>query len=387
VLAFHRTLPGYRPTPLVRLTGLAGHLGVADVRIKDESGRFGLNAFKALGASYAMARTLAARIGYAAEGMRWEMLRHRTHRDTLSQLTWITATEGNHGRAVAWFAGLLGCRAVVLMPAGASSRRIQSVRRLGAEVVVCKGNYDNAVRQARQTAASRNWLLVQDTARTAGEDIPLAVMQGYLTMLQETFFQAKTFRPTHVFLQCGVGSLAAACQAYLVEKFGTRRPRVVVVEPLQAACYYLSIERGNGHTHRATGTLETVMAGLACGEANCLAWPILREFAAAFAACSDTVAMDGMDLLAHPQAGDAALVSGESGAVTAGLLRYLMQAEAAVDLRHRLGLNRHAAVLLLSTEGATDPVRYRRIVGVAPQNVHRLGRSSEFPSADRNANS
>ena len=359
---FQRTLPAFQPTPLVELPRLARHLGVAGIRIKDESHRCGLNSFKILGASYALAFDLAHRLELPNANVSFAEFQSPRVSRRVREFTCITATDGNHGKAVAWAARQLGCRAVILMPRGTATARLESIRNLGAEARVIEGNYDDAVRLAAEEARCNGWLLIQDTAWTGYEEIPLRVMQGYLTMFDEALEQAGPEMPTHMFIQCGVGSLAGSLQGYLVEKYGQRRPLLTVVEPTRAACYYQSIQAGDGKPHRVGGNLDTMMAGLACGDPSIIAWELLRDYADGFAACPDAVAATGMRALGNPLAGDDRVISGESGAVTLGLVVSLLTRPELEPLKKELNINSDSRILLFSTEGDTDPAMYRRIV-------------------------
>jgi diaminopropionate ammonia-lyase len=360
VLHFHESLPGYRPTPLVALPGLARRLGVADIRIKDESARFDLKAFKVLGASYAIARAVAERAGVDPAGATFERIASAAA--GLGGLTFVTATDGNHGRAVAWTAKKLGCRAVVYLPAGASRHRLEAIRQLGAEAHLVDGNFDAAVRFAARSARLNGWELMQDTAWPGYEKTPLAVMRGYTTLLSEAYRQLAGDRPTHLFVQAGVGSLAAAMMAFVCRHHRPPRPLFVVVEPAAAACFHRSAAIGDGKPHPVAGALDTLMAGLACGEPSRLAWPILSKNADGFAVCPDQVAVEGMRLLAAPAPGDPPVVSGESGAVTAGLVAALLENPSLGETARHMGLGADSRVLLLSTEGDTDPRLYRRLL-------------------------
>ncbi len=362
VRKFHQTLPGFQPTPLAKLDELAASLGIAAIWIKDESLRCGLNAFKVLGAAFALCHALARRFDRSPEDLTFADFQSREFRQRLNDITCISATDGNHGRAVAWAARQLGCRAVIYMPQGTAAARLESIKRLDADVRIIAGNYDDAVKQASRHAAEKGWLLIQDTAGTGNAEIPIRVMQGYLTMFDEAFEQLDGQVPTHVFIQCGVGSLAGSLQAYLVERFGDERPLVTVVEPIRAACYYESMLAGDGRPHKVEGDLDTIMAGLACGEPNPLSWDILRDFADAFVACPDAVTVTGMRVLGNPLGGDARVVSGESGAVTLGLLLCLLEKPELDGLKKALKIGPGSSVLLFSTEGDTDPEMYRKIV-------------------------
>ena len=362
VRRFHRTLPGFKATPLAKLDNLARRLDVASISVKDESRRCGLNAFKILGASYALSAHLAHILEFPPGDLSFTEFQTPERKQCTKDFTCITATDGNHGRAVAWAAGQLGCRSVVLMPAGTTTARLESIRDLGADARIIDGNYDDAVELAAEQAQRENWLLIQDTAWADYTETPLRVMQGYLTMFDEAFEQLGSEAPTHVFIQCGVGSLAGSLQGYLVEKYGERRPLLAVVEPTFAACYYQSIKTGDGKPHRVDGHLDTIMAGLACGAPSSISWEILRDYADVFAACPDEVAARGMRILGNPLTGDDRVVSGESGAVTLGLLVNLLEQPELEPLKNDLSIDSDSRILLFSTEGDTDPEMYRQIV-------------------------
>ena len=362
VREFHSGIPGYQPTPLVALPRLAEYLGIGDIWVKDESYRFGLNAFKVLGASFALCRSLEAKLHCGRIEVGAADRQQPSLRKQLSAITCVTATDGNHGRAVAWGAEQIGCRAVVLMPAGSSPVRLENIRRHGADASMIDGNYDDAVRLAADMADRNGWLLVQDTARPDYVQIPEQIMQGYLTMFDEAFEQIGDIAPTHVFIQCGVGSLAASLQSFLVERYGADRPLLICVEPTRAACFYRSVTAGDGRAHVVTGRLDTIMAGLACGEPSSLAWNILRDYGDLFVVCPDRVTVRGMRVLGSPLPGDRQIISGESGAVTLGLLYETATDTANRPLREHLHLNRSSRILLFSTEGDTDPQMYRSIL-------------------------
>jgi diaminopropionate ammonia-lyase len=367
---FHRTIPGYHPTPLVALDDLAAELGVARVWVKDESKRWGLNAFKVLGASYSLACALADRLRLEKEELDTDgfgLLMSPEIRERIEDegITVVTATDGNHGRGVAWAARELGCDAVVVMPRGTAPARFDAIGALGADVSIIEGSYDEAVALAASEAKAHGWLLVQDTAWPGYEEIPRRIMQGYLTILDESLEQLRGEIPTHVLIPCGVGSLAAAMTAQFHELLGTTRPVVAVVEPVEAACCYQSMAARSDTPIRLEGDLDTIMAGLACGTPSTIAWRILRDYADAFVACEDDVARRGMRLLASPHGSDTAIVSGESGAVTAGLLACLLGECARTehaDVVRALALDSHSRVLLVSTEGDTDPASYAAIM-------------------------
>ncbi len=359
---FHRGISGYQPTPLVALPRLAEYLGIGSIWVKDESHRFGLNAFKVLGASFALCRSLEAKLQCGRIALGATDRQQSSLRKQLSAITCVTATDGNHGRAVAWGAEQIGCRAVVFMPAGSSPVRLENIRRHGADASMIDGNYDDAVRLAAELAERNDWLLVQDTARPDYTQIPEQIMQGYLTMFDEALEQIGDLDPTHVFIQCGVGSLAASLQAFLVERYGADHPMLICVEPTRAACFYRSVAAGDGRARVVTGRLDTIMAGLACGEPSSLAWNILRDYGDLFVVCPDRITVRGMRMLGSPLPGDRQIISGESGAVTLGLLYETATDTANRVLREHLHLNHSSRILLFSTEGDTDPQMYRSIV-------------------------
>lgn len=370
---FHVTLPKYAPTPLRALPNLARRLGVGGLLVKDEAPRFGLSAFKGLGSAWALARVLGQRLHIPAGRLCLECLRTAEARECLGELTFVTATDGNHGRGLAWAARLLGHAAQVFMPAGASGDRVKAIRAQGAHCVVTDLPYDDTVRHAAAHARRTGGILVQDTAWEGYEEIPAWIMEGYGTLALETLEQMAALEergaplwPTHVFLQAGVGSFAAAmigCFSQGLRERGLPLPRFVSMEPQAADCVCRSLAAGA--PRRTPGSLETLMAGLSCGEVSRLAWPVLCHGLAAACACPDDTARRGMRLLALPEGDDPAVISGESGAVGAGLLEWLTES-GGTPARTALGLGPGARVLLISTEGATDPAVWRRIVGKMP---------------------
>lgn len=357
--AFHHTLPDYAPTPLVRLPGLARALGVGEVLVKDESHRFGLNAFKGLGGIYALARAAGEVLGLAGP-LTWESLQTPAARQALAGVEFVTATDGNHGRGVAWAARRLGCRAHVYLPAGSVPARAQAILDAGAvEAEILPLSYDDTVAHAARLAREKGWRLIQDTSWPGYEDVPAWIVQGYTTMAREAAEQLEELglaRPTHVFLQAGVGAMAGGVLGYLAARYGEAAPDFLIAEPEDIPCIYASAQAGQ--PRRVEGQAGTIMAGLNCGTPCSLTWPVLRDLARWYAACPDAVAEEGMRLLGRPHPGDPAVVSGESGAVTAGLLARLAQS----PLRHDLGLGEDSVVLLFSTEGDTDPEHYRQVL-------------------------
>lgn len=363
---FHKTIPGYAPTPLVSLDHLARKLGVTQVLVKDESKRFGLNAFKALGGSYAMARCLGQRLGWPEEKLTFEALMAPEVREKLGELTFVTATDGNHGLGVAWAARQLGHKSVVYMPKGSAQERLDNIRAQGAQAEITDLNYDDAVRLANRMGQEHGWILVQDTAWPGYEEIPAWIMEGYTTIAWELFQQLEDLggrMPTHLFLQAGVGSFAGAMLGSFAARMGKDCPITCIVEPDRADCLYRSARAADGQLHPVTGEMNSMMAGLCCGEPCTISWEIIRPGAAAFLSCSDEYSAMGMRLLGRPEPGDPAVVSGESGAVGVGALSAILHEDKLEDLRWSLGLNESSRVLCVSTEGDTDRTNYQKIVG------------------------
>jgi diaminopropionate ammonia-lyase len=358
--------PGYRKTPLVELTGLADRLSIADIFYKDEAGRFGLGSFKALGGAYAVLRVLQRVLEKAgvtvSGGAALASGRFSAH---TRPVTVTCATDGNHGRSVAWGARTFGCRCVIFVHAGVSRARCDAIAAYGAEVRTVDGNYDDAVRFAAGEAARLGWHVVADTSSDGSEDAPRHVMQGYALIADEVCAQLPDgVLPTHVFVQGGVGGLAAATCAYFWERFGARAPRLIVCEPERANCLQLSAI--SGRPVPARGPLDTIMAGLACGEVSILAWQILKDGADAFVSIDDAAAAETMRMLARPPFGDPPVVAGESA--VAGLASLILACGDAA-LRSTLELDAESIVLVIGTEGATDPAAYRQIVGIDFEQV------------------
>lgn len=365
-LSFHRTVPGYAPTPLRSLPGLAEKLGVRGFWVKDESSRFGLNAFKGLGGSFCVAKLLSERLG-AASVLPFPELKAALDCGQIPAQPLITATDGNHGRGIAWIAGLLGLPATVLMPAGSSPERLENIRSLSAFARITDLNYDDTVRLAAKTAEKTGALLVQDTAWPGYERIPDLIMQGYTTMGLEIAEELpEEARPTHVFFQAGVGAMAGAMTGFFASLYGSAKPVITVVEPRAADCVFRTAKAADGELHAVRGALSTLMAGLACGEPCTIGWRELEARAEHFLSITDSVALLGMRQLAKPLAGDPRIVSGESGAAGAGAAIALLSSPELEPVRKALGLGRDAVLLCLSTEGATDRKSFQAITGQTP---------------------
>lgn len=363
VYDFHKTLPNYKPTPLVDLENLAKYYGVKKVWLKDESKRFGLNAFKVLGGSYAMGKYLSERLNRPMAELPFNVLVSEEIKNQLGEITFVTATDGNHGRGIAWMANKLKQRSIVYMPKGSAIMRLENIRKEGAEATITELNYDDAVRLANDKALSTGGVMVQDTAWDGYEEIPLWIMQGYTTIINEIIEQLDGDKPTHVFLQAGVGSFAGAIQGYLAHLYGEDRPITVICEPHGANCIYKSMEANDGNPHNVTGDLKTIMAGLACGEPNTISWKILRDNSDFSVSCEDSISARGMRVLSSPLGNDKRVISGESGSVGLGLFTVLSDnKEEYKEFLNELKLDENSKVLCISTEGDTDLEGYKNVV-------------------------
>ena len=360
---FHKSFPQYDVTPLVSLKELADELGVGGIYVKDESYRFGLNSFKALGCTFALAGYIAQRLGIPVWELDYDTLPKAAAK--LGEFTFFAATDGNHGRAVAWAARELGQKAIIFMNKGCPEVRLEHIKREGAQASISDLNYDDTIRYVTELAAKTpNSVIVQDTAWEGYEDIPGWIMQGYAVMVLEACRQLKEIKeePTHLLIQAGVGAFAGAAQGYVSNLYGDKDPVSFVVEPKAADCYYRSAERGDGKPVNVDGDMKTIMAGLACGEPSLLSWDILKNKSDFFVTIEDRHAAKAMRVLGAPKQGDPRVISGESGASSMGFLLELLTGESLAELREAAGINKESRFLLFSTEGDTDPFNYRDIV-------------------------
>ena len=352
---------GYQPTPLHRLDGLAGTLGIETLWLKDESGRFGLGSFKALGGAYAVVHLLRERLG---EDLSIADVAAGRAAARVSDMTVCCATDGNHGLAVAWGARRAGAKCTVFLPGPVSEGRERAIAAQGADIVRIAGSYDEAVEACAEDSDARGWLLVSDTSHAGGDEAPSRVMHGYCMLVDEIRDALSGAVPTHLFVQAGVGGLAAAVIGAFRQDLISDSPKGVVVEPTTADCLYQSAVAGRPSP--ASGDLDTVMACLAAAEVSPLAWQVLARGAFAFMALDDDGATDAMRFAAAPAAGDPPLVLGESGAASLG---GLMAVAGDAEARDALGLGEASRILVIGSEGATDPDIYRRIVGRDPAAV------------------
>ena len=360
-IQYHKSFAIYEKTPLVNLKNLAQKCNVNAVYLKDESYRFGLNAFKVLGASYAIANYIAQKTGQDISELSAEKIASKEMKNNIGEITFVTATDGNHGRGLAWTAKQLGQKAVVYMPKGSSKERLHNIIAQGAEAEITNKNYDDAVRLAQQKAVENGWGMVQDTAWEDYEDIPKWIMQGYTTMGYEIMEQLEQ-KPTHIFLQAGVGSMAGAMTGFFANIYKEQKPIIVVVEPTKADCLFQTAKANDGTLHCVKGDMNTIMAGLACGEPCSIGWNVLKKYADAFVRCPEYVAADGMRILAAPMKEDTAVVSGESGAVGIGCMANILQYKELETIKKALKLDENSIILCISTEGDTDVQNYKNIV-------------------------
>jgi diaminopropionate ammonia-lyase len=357
--------PGYTPTPLILLNGLAQKANVERIYYKNEGTRFGLGSFKALGGAYAVSQLLRREIARikAITMPSVAQLFDGTHSDVVSKVTVSCATDGNHGRSVAWGARMFGCNCVILIHSNVSEGRKNAIEAYGATVIRTKGNYDDSVREAHRLAASKGWFIVSDTSYSGYTEVPKDVMQGYELMAAEACDQMHV-PPTHIFLQTGVGGMAAAVAAYTKRRYGKNRPIIILADPDKSACWLESVR--NGKPTSVHGELDTLMAGLACGEISILAWDILRQNADAVMSVTDDDAVLMMRALANPSTDDPPIVAGESA--VAGLAASIAAANHE-HARSELLLDSHSSILVFGTESDTDPDLYAQLIGLNTDEV------------------
>ncbi len=361
---FHQSLPGYWPTSLIRLPALAEKFGIKDILIKDESSRMNLKAFKVLGASYAIYRLLKQKYEQKT-GVKFSINQffEKETKTVIGEITFCTATDGNHGRAVAWTAKQLGQKAVIYMPADSVKARIENIQNENGKVVLVDGSYDLAVKQAALDAEQNGWTVISDTSYQGYENIPKDIMAGYLTIFDEIndalapdYLNKNDF----VIVQCGVGALAAAAGVYY-NGFRGEKPTLICVEPIEADCMLESILRGDGSIRSSQGSLETIMVGLNCGTPSSVAFPIIQDSFGLFLAIEDNYCEKAMRIFYNPIKNDSRIIAGESGAAGLAGLLVIMSPEYQ-GLREKLQLNENSRVLLINTEGDTDPAGFEKII-------------------------
>lgn len=362
MLNFHRSLKGYETTKIISLGKISQNLGLKDIIVKDESTRFGIKAFKALGASYAIFRVLKKRweSEFGTE-FSFSIFKEKNKLKKLGKMTFCAASDGNHGKAVAWTAGITGQSAVIYMPGDTVRSRIDNIKNEGSDVVLVEGTYDDCVRKISEDALRHGWIEISDTAYQGYTEIPSWVLNGYSTIFRELETQLGTLdmlKTDLLILQAGVGAFAASGASYLSQRFGKKRPKIVIAEPLEAACFLESVKYGKGEAVPARGKMETIMAGLNCGVPSIVAWPILRDSSDLFISIHDKYAEQAMREYASER-----IISGESGASGLAALIALMKDRNLAGPKNEMGLGPDSRVIVINTEGDTDPVNYKKIVG------------------------
>jgi diaminopropionate ammonia-lyase len=355
---FHAQLEEYSITPLQNLNSLSAKLGLNAVWVKDESYRFGLNAYKALGGSFAIARFLQQHNGL--KDLEFNLL-HASNFPDSKDLIFATMTDGNHGLGVAYIASKLGCRSEIYVPKQMVPARIEAIKKAGGRVTVFEGGYDDAARQIAKDAEKYGWQVISDTAWEGYTQIPEWIIEGYSTLFDEAMDHLEAKIPTHIFIQAGVGSLASSLIQYFRTFYGNEKIRIIITEADHADCFYQSAKINDGKPHNYQGKVDTMMAGLACAEPNPIAWPILRDGADFMLSCPDDIAAIGMRKYYYPEKNDPRIISGESGAVTLGALYEICTNTKYAAIRSALELDSDSRVLLVNTEGDTDPVNFKKI--------------------------
>lgn len=360
---FHKSIPQYEKSSLHQLTGLSKDMSLGALYVKDESARFSLNAFKGLGASYAMASYFARKLNMDLTATTFNELLDRVNK--YPPETFTTATEGNHGKGVAWTAKIFNQNCKVFLPKGAASTRVDAVTDLGAEAKVTDINYDDTVQYAADQSSGNGWILLQDTAWEGYEEVPADIMMGYITIISEITEQLESEsldQLTHVILQAGVGSFAGAVSAAIYNVTQGNPPKIIVVEPSEADCMFRSASGELGEPLRIYGEMNTMMAGLSCGEPSPIGWNILKSTVDYFISCEDVISAEGMRRLGKPAENDVKIVSGASGALPAGFLHEVMTNDSYADLKEKLKLGSNSTVLVINTEGNTDLDNYQRVM-------------------------
>jgi diaminopropionate ammonia-lyase len=356
---YHESFSQYHQTALVSLEALAKEIGVGKLYVKDESTRFGLNAFKVLGAAYAIGKALAKELKTDIQELPFEVLRERV-KEELGGIKLAATTDGNHGRGVAWMGKELGLETIIYMPKGTTPNRLKHITDLGAKGSITQMNYDDTVRWVANEAKKEGWLVIQDTAWEGYEDVPVWIMQGYSTIAKEVIEALGEEVPTHIFLQAGVGAFAGVMAEVFYDYYKEACPQIVLVEAEVAACFYASAKKGEEVT--CIGELNTIMAGLACGEANPIGYKVLTKLVDTFISAPDWTSANGMRIMANPLAKDSKIISGESGAVSVGVIESILTRPEYEQMKRDLGLDEKSIVLAFSTEGDTDQTVYRDIV-------------------------
>ncbi len=363
ILNFHHSINGYKPTPLYSLKSLSGKFGIKNIFVKDESQRFDLNAFKILGASYAIYRFLKKRYEQVT-GVEMENLFSPNVKKTLPLYTFCTATDGNHGRAVAWMANKLNQKAVIYIPSDTVTARIESIKKEGAKVVLVNGSYDDAVKMAFDEAKKNDWQVISDTSYENQIEIPLLISAGYTTLFKEIDDQLENEKLSDndfIFIQCGVGALAATAGWFYNRYYKQSMPTLVCVEPTESACVFDSMKYNVGEITVSRGSLNTIMAGLNCGTPSEIAFPYIKNNYKLFLTINDKFAENSMKTFYNPIGDDPRIISGESGAAGLAALLAIFENRNLSHIKDKL-FNKNSRVLLINTEGDTDPENFNKII-------------------------
>lgn len=363
VKSFIQTQEEYNVTPLVSLERLAKKFNVKKIYVKDESKRMGLNAFKGVGVLYSVVRLICEKFDLDIDKIKFEDLIEKELNNKIRKLVFIAATDGNHGKGLAWVSSKLGCQCNIYMPKNTTKARVEVIEDLGATVVVTDKNYDNTLEMVVEKASENNWIHVQDQAWEGYTKVTNLISEGYTVIADEALIQMNddgTKQPTHVILQAGAGSFAFGFLGYFANVLKSSKPYMVIAEAENAACYYSSVIKGEFSI--VPGDLETVMAGLSVGSPNIVAWEYLKTIVEGYASCSDKIAARGMRILSSPLGEDERIISGESGSLGLGLLSMTCQSTEYKDIQKKMGIDENSVILLVNTEGDTDPVVYENIV-------------------------
>ncbi len=366
MLEFHKSITGYFPTPLISLSSLSKSLKVKNIYVKDESKRFGLKAFKALGASYAIFRTINKKWknNYGSDLTAKEFF-NADIKNKIGDFTFCAATDGNHGMAVAWTANKLKQKAIIYMPSNTAKSRIDNISNENGKVVLIDGTFDDCVEKVAEDSRKNGWQVISDTAYPGYMEIPAYILLGYTTIFKEIEQQIKSQNlsfPDFVFLQSGVGGLSAAGTSHYVLNYGDARPKLISVEPVDSDCFLESVKNGNGETLPTKGKQESIMAGLNCGIPSPLAWKIIKDGMDFFLSVSDDYAEEAMRLYYYPKGNDERIISGESGSAGLAGLLALCKNSKLEEAKNKLGINGKSNILLINTEGDTDPENYRKVI-------------------------
>lgn len=360
VIRYSKTLKEYSKTPLVSLNGLAKEMDVKNVYVKDESFRMGLNAFKSIGVIYGVSKVICKKLGVSIDDIDFEYFLKPEINEKVRDIVLIAATDGNHGKGLAYAASILGCQCHIYMPSQTVPSRVKAIEDLGASVIVTEHNYDGTLKMVIAKAAEMGWCHVQDQAWEGYTETTNFISQGYTAIADEIRQQLEGVQPTHIVLQAGAGSFAVGIMAYFSKLMGENKPHMTIVEPDNAGCFMQSAI--NGKYSQVGGDLATIMAGLSVGEPNIVAYDILKDIVDYYITCPNEFSANGMRILANPLEGDDKVVSGESGAVGLGITHAICTNEALVNIREQMKIDEGSVLLFISTEGDTDPEIYNKII-------------------------